>query len=232
MTSMPIPSARVRTTSMVCGSASASTTNGPVLLRCARRTSVIASAAAVPSSSSEALAVGQAGQVGHDGLEVEQRLEAALRDLRLVRRVGGVPGGVLEHVAPDHRRRDGGVVAEPDHGLRRTVLRGEGAQRAGRRLLVERVREVERRGRADAVGHRGRHQRLERLVSDRLEHVGDGGVVRADVPGDELAEPFDGAGGGGRGEVGHAGSLRSRRWTSPSVGPVTSRVPTQRGPGA
>ena len=59
MTSMPIPSARVRTTSMVCGSASASTTNGPVLVRCARRTSVIASAAAVPSSSSEALAVGR-----------------------------------------------------------------------------------------------------------------------------------------------------------------------------
>ena len=41
---------------MVCGSASASTTNGPSDLL-ARRTSVIASAAAVPSSSSEALEV-------------------------------------------------------------------------------------------------------------------------------------------------------------------------------
>ena len=56
---MPMASARVRTTSMVCGSASASTTNGPVAFRLPRRTSVIASAAAVPSSSSDALAVGR-----------------------------------------------------------------------------------------------------------------------------------------------------------------------------
>ena len=43
---------------MVWGRASASTTNGPCTLGCARRTSVIASAAAVPSSSREALEVG------------------------------------------------------------------------------------------------------------------------------------------------------------------------------
>ena len=56
---MPIASARVRTTSMVCGNASASTTKGPAALRRARRTSVIASAAAVPSSSSEEFDVGR-----------------------------------------------------------------------------------------------------------------------------------------------------------------------------
>ena len=31
------------------------------------------------------------GEVGHHGLEIEQRFEAALRDLGLVGRVGGVP---------------------------------------------------------------------------------------------------------------------------------------------
>ena len=56
---MPIASARVRTTSIVWGRVSASTTKGPVALRLARRTSVIASAAAVASSSSDALAVGR-----------------------------------------------------------------------------------------------------------------------------------------------------------------------------
>ena len=42
---------------MVCGSVSASTTYTPLLLLEARRASVIASAAAVPSSSMEAFAV-------------------------------------------------------------------------------------------------------------------------------------------------------------------------------
>ena len=37
------------------------------------------------------------------------------RDLRLVRRVRRVPGRVLQHVAPDHRRRERAVVAEADH---------------------------------------------------------------------------------------------------------------------
>ena len=67
-----------------------------------RRASVIASAAAVPSSSMRGVRGGEPGQVGDHRLEVEQRLEPALADLRLVRRVGRVPGGVLQHVAPDH----------------------------------------------------------------------------------------------------------------------------------
>ena len=46
-----------------------------------------------------------AGQFADHRLEVQQRLQPALRDLRLVRRVGGVPAGVLQHVAQDHRRR-------------------------------------------------------------------------------------------------------------------------------
>ncbi len=86
--------------------------------RSARRTSVIASAAAVPSSSMEAFAMARPVRSADHGLEVEQRLEAALGDLRLVGRVGGVPGRVLQHVAPDHRRRDGAVVAQADHRRR------------------------------------------------------------------------------------------------------------------
>src|SRR5262249_55124044 len=40
--------------------------------------------------------------------EVQQRLQPALADLGLVRRVGGVPRRVLEHVAQDDRRGVGG----------------------------------------------------------------------------------------------------------------------------
>jgi hypothetical protein len=56
----------------------------------------------------------QCGQVRHHRLVVEQRLEPSLRDLRLVRRVGGVPAGVFEDVPLDHRRGDATGVAGAD----------------------------------------------------------------------------------------------------------------------
>ena len=46
---------------------------------------------------------GQAGEVGHHRLVVEQGLETALRDLGLVGRVLGVPARVLQDVAQDRR---------------------------------------------------------------------------------------------------------------------------------
>ncbi len=56
-TSMPIGCARVRTTSSVCGSTSSATKNTLLLLLPMRSASVIASAAAVASSSIDALAM-------------------------------------------------------------------------------------------------------------------------------------------------------------------------------
>ena len=64
-----------------------------------------------------------AGQVADHRLEVDQRLEPALRDLGLVRRVRGVPGRVLEHVAQDHARRVRAVVALADERFQHLVLR-------------------------------------------------------------------------------------------------------------
>jgi hypothetical protein len=55
---MPSGAARVRSTSMVCGWQSPATTMVSLLLFTLRLASVIASAAAVASSSSEALAIG------------------------------------------------------------------------------------------------------------------------------------------------------------------------------
>ena len=46
------------------------------------------------------------GEVGDHRLEIEQRFEPALRDLGLIRRVGGVPAGIFENVALDDRRDD------------------------------------------------------------------------------------------------------------------------------
>ena len=74
----------------------------------------MASAAAVASSSSDALATSIPVRSLHHRLEVEQRLETALGDLSLIRRVRRVPARVLEHVPQDDGRRDGVVVAEAD----------------------------------------------------------------------------------------------------------------------
>ena len=63
------------------------------------------------------------GQVGDQGLEVEQRLEAPLRDLGLVGRVLRVPARILEDVPLDHAGHAGGVVAEPEIGARAPVAR-------------------------------------------------------------------------------------------------------------
>ena len=113
----------------------------------------------------------QAGEVADHGLEVEQRLEPALRDLGLVRRVGGVPARVLEHVAPDHRRGDRAVVAEPDHRLGGPVRGGELAQLAGhRRPRRPRAAAPARRRERIAAGHGRRHQRVEGVEAERLEH--------------------------------------------------------------
>ncbi len=63
-----------------------------------------------------------ARQVGDHRLEVEERLEAALRDLRLIRRVRRVPAGIFEHVPLDDGRRDRVVIAEADVAPAHAVL--------------------------------------------------------------------------------------------------------------
>ena len=54
------------------------------------------------------------GQIADHGLEVEQCLQPALADLGLIRRIGRVPGRILQDVALDHRRQDRPRIALPD----------------------------------------------------------------------------------------------------------------------
>ena len=78
---------------------------------------------------------GQTGQVADHRLEVEQRLEPALADLRLVRRVRGVPSRVLEDVAPDHGRGDRPVVPQADHRHRNDIAGRQRGELSGRLRL-------------------------------------------------------------------------------------------------
>ena len=168
----PSPRRGCATTSIVCGSASASTTNGPVAfwLRAAHQRHRLGGGGALVEQ--RGVGGGQPGQVADHGLEVEQRLEPALGDLRLVRRVGGVPARVLEHVAPDHRRGDRAVVAEPDHRLERVVAPRRA--RAARRRPACSAAAVGRSSSsadADAAGDGGVHQRVERVEAERASSI-------------------------------------------------------------
>src|ERR1700730_3606215 len=50
------------------------------------------------------------GQIRDERLEVQKRFETSLADLRLIGRVGGVPGGILEDVALNGGRGECDVV--------------------------------------------------------------------------------------------------------------------------
>ena len=131
----------------------------------------------------------ESGQVGDHRLEVQQRLEAALADLRLVRGVGGVPGGVLKYVAAQHRWRQRVEVALPDHRHGDGVGVGHGAQFGQRFLLAGGRQQLIQPGRdavvgqrvEDACGQRLVGQFVERTHADGLEHRRDGIGIRSDV---------------------------------------------------
>ena len=116
------------------------------------------------------IGAGEAGEVHHHGLEVEQRLQPPLRNLRLIGRVGGVPARILQDVALDDRRRQRVVVAESDHGARDPVAPGELRQRRQHVAFGPAFREAV----GDRGADRGRHRRIdegvEGLVANAIQH--------------------------------------------------------------
>ena len=74
------------------------------------------------SSSKEALAISNPGQIRHHGLEIQESLQASLRDFGLVGSVGGVPTRFFQDIPQNHRRGHAGVVAKADVGFRNSIL--------------------------------------------------------------------------------------------------------------
>ena len=143
-----------------------------------------------------------AGEVRHHRLEVEQRLEATLGDLRLVRGVRRVPGGVLEHVAEDDRWRDGAVVAAADQRGVHPVAGSDAPEPIQGGLLVQ-AGESQGFTLPDVRGHHGVEELVEGVEPEGGQHGADLVGVRPDVTVGEVARwvlghgVLQGAGGGG-----------------------------------
>ena len=130
----------------------------------------------------------QARQVAHGLLEDEQRLEPALRNLRLVRRVGGVPAGVFQHVPQDDRRRVRRGVPLADQAAAQDVLARDLPQPIERRRLAQALAtavpeavEVQVAVEPDAGRHGLAHELVERVDAEQVEHVPPLGRIGPDV---------------------------------------------------
>jgi hypothetical protein len=124
-------------------------------------------------------------ELGDHRLEVQEGLESALGDLRLIGRVGGVPAGVLHDVATDDGWGDGAVVAHADQRRERAVRRRDALQFVLGGLLADRIRQVERGIHADVVGHGLVDEFGHAADPEGGEHLLAVGAVRADVASDE-----------------------------------------------
>ena len=129
---------------------------------------------------------GKGRQVLDHRLEVEQRLEAPLGDLRLVGRVRRVPGRVLEDVAGDHAGRVRAVVAEPDHAGDDAVARGQVTQLRKGGSLGRGLGQVQGLMPPDDLRDHVGREGLEIGVAEQPEHPCLLDSVRTDVPGGEL----------------------------------------------
>ncbi len=121
------------------------------------------------------------GEVDDHLLIVQQRFQPTLGDLRLIGRVGGVPARILQHVAQDHRRGDGAVVAHADQAGPELVLLGIALELGQRRLFIQRGRQIQLTLQAD----RRRHGLLDQLLAagqpQRVEHGLLFALIRAEV---------------------------------------------------
>ncbi|MNL48515.1 hypothetical protein D3C87_1713810 [compost metagenome] len=86
-------------------------------------------------------------------LEIQQRFEPTLGDLRLIRCVSGVPAGIFQHVAQDDGRRERAVIAHADQAGPDLILLGIAAQLGQCRFFVQCRWQIERLVQANSRRH-------------------------------------------------------------------------------
>ena len=152
----------------------------------------------------------ETGEVGDERLEIEEGFEAALGDLGLVGRVGGIPARVFEDGALDDAGGVGIVVTHADVAAENLVLAGEATEFGEGGGFTEGGGEVE--GVAADVGRDGGvNEGVERRLVEGLEHRGLFGGVGAVVAAGERVGRGEQLGKGRRGGgvrgSGHGGKV-------------------------
>ena len=124
------------------------------------------------------------------GLEVQQRLEAALRYFGLVGGVGGVPRGILEDVARDGGRHGARIVAHAYERAQAAVACGQPADVGGEFVFAHPLfGQSQRFLEADRLRNDLREEFVDRPDADHVEHLLQlGGVADADVAFGKLIE--------------------------------------------
>ena len=143
----------------------------------------------------------KSGEIGDERLEIQNGLEAALRNLGLVRRVGGIPAGIFEDGALNDTGRKRGGVAEADGGAEDFVFAGDGAEFGQGGAFAERCGEVHR-ATADVGRNGGVDHGVDGRMAEESEHRG--GVRGV------ISRVAAGEGVGGSEEIAERGGRRGR----------------------
>jgi hypothetical protein len=123
----------------------------------------------------------QTREVDDQGLVVQQRLQAALRDLGLIRRVLRVPAGVLHDVPQDDPRDDGVRIPHTEPGAEHAVLPRDLPQPADELGLGQGRRQIQHALEADRLGDGVVDEAVQGVVAEGVEHRPDLGFVGAEV---------------------------------------------------
>lgn len=104
------------------------------------------------------------------GLEVQQRLEASLRNLGLIGSVRSVPSGVLEDVARDGGRYGAGVVTHADERTQGAILGCEGLDVIREFVFAHALGQGERLFQADRLRNDLCDELIDGFDADHGEH--------------------------------------------------------------
>ena len=144
-------------------------------------------------------------------MEVHQGFHTPLADFRLIRRVGGVPSGVFQDIAQNHRRRVRAVIALADKTFENLVFAGNGFQFGQSGFFAHGRGQIHGLGAADAGRHDGIHQRRTAGLAYDAEHFGFVCGIDANVAGNKSAGVF---------KIGKAGHGKTRLQKQPHRGGI------------